>query len=238
MQAQWRQPPLAALSEPASQGRAALLAFCKAGGSVRQVWGDLRGRYFQNAFQVGGLYVDVANDTVDPAKPPIEILPFAEAGLTAIDDFHHYATVGRRYWQGAFYPNHLVPSLAPYFPWLHINPLHQVALCDLSDYMLALASARQFRASEAVLAGDPMPEALFALLQRALVGGAVPVASHPDEGRKAALAACRQYRAKRWYLAPKQCQWAIAQRASVHAALRHAARSRTSSEKHPGVGGP
>ncbi|MEL7969110.1 hypothetical protein AAG587_22330 [Vreelandella neptunia] len=65
--------------------------FFRQGGLVRQVWGDLRGEYFQNALLVGGLYVDVANDIVDPRKPPGEILPFAEARLAPISDFHHFS---------------------------------------------------------------------------------------------------------------------------------------------------
>jgi hypothetical protein len=38
------------LSGAPAQGHAALAAFLRHGGSMRQVWGDLRGEYFQNAF--------------------------------------------------------------------------------------------------------------------------------------------------------------------------------------------
>lgn len=45
----------------AAIGLRALWAFRRAGGDFRRVWGDLRGQYFQNAFQLGTLYIDVAN---------------------------------------------------------------------------------------------------------------------------------------------------------------------------------
>jgi len=57
------------LSGAAVAGRAAFTAFRKAGGALRLVWGDLRGEFFQNAFQLGTLYLDVSNDTVTPTKP-------------------------------------------------------------------------------------------------------------------------------------------------------------------------
>lgn len=81
----------ATLEPDAALGLDALKTLVRQGGSVRQVWGDLRGEYFQNAMLVGTLYVDVANDTVDPHKPPVEILPFAEARLRPIGDFRHFS---------------------------------------------------------------------------------------------------------------------------------------------------
>ena len=63
----------------AARGLRAIQAFMKAGGSFRQVWGDLRGQFFQNAFLLGTLYVDVSNDTVTPTKPKVEIMPFDQA---------------------------------------------------------------------------------------------------------------------------------------------------------------
>lgn len=224
MQAKWRSGTTQPLPADAAQGRAAFTAFNKAGGSVRQVWGDLRGDYFQNAFQFGDLYVDVANDTVTPTKPKIEILPFAESQLVAISDFRHYAQVASRYWQGEMVPNHILPTLAPYFPWVHIKPWGQGQLCDASDYMLALTTTQQFRPSEAILRDDPMPQALFTRLQEALkTSGLSSMATTPEQGRQAALTACQHYRAKRWHLVPKQRQWAIAQLTLASRALATAA---------------
>ena len=55
----------------------AIREFIGKGGAFRSVWGVLREQYFQNAIQLGGLYVDVSNDTVVVTKPKVEILPIA-----------------------------------------------------------------------------------------------------------------------------------------------------------------
>ena len=65
-----------------AQGHAALSGFMRHGGQMNQVWGDLRGEYFQNAFLAGTLYIDVSNDTVVRTKPPVEIMPWAQARFT------------------------------------------------------------------------------------------------------------------------------------------------------------
>jgi hypothetical protein len=104
------------LPAPAQAGQRALEAFLRAGGTMRRIWGDLRGKYFQNAFLIGSLYVDVSNDTVVPTQPKVEILPFADAGLTPIADYHHFAHIARQYWEVGTWPNHVLPELAPFFP--------------------------------------------------------------------------------------------------------------------------
>jgi len=107
--------------EPA-RGHAALSAFLAAGGHMHQVWGDLRGEYFQNAFLAGTLYIDVSNDTVVHTKPPVEILPFEQARLRPVADFAHYARLATRYWKAHLQPNHLLPTLAPYYPLIACIP--------------------------------------------------------------------------------------------------------------------
>ena len=79
----------ATLTGEAAQGHAALAAFLACGGHMHQVWGDLRGEYFQNAFLAGTLYIDVSNDTVVPTKPPVEILPFAQVRLSPVADLYY-----------------------------------------------------------------------------------------------------------------------------------------------------
>ncbi len=105
-----------------------LLAFQTAGGVFTEIWGDLRSQYFQNAIQIGTLYVDVANDTVDTTKPKIEILPLAESGFQSVTTFEHFLLVARRYWGGQFYANTVFPHLAPVLPIIHVAPSRKIAL--------------------------------------------------------------------------------------------------------------
>ena len=192
------------LPGPAATGHAALTAFLSAGGALRQVWGDLRGQFFQNAFLIGTLYVDVSNDTVTPTKPKVEILPFAESELTPVRDYLHYKTIAERYWHDEVHPNHVLPELAPFFPLIHVSPQGKVRLCDVSQYMLSVTQVTVFRACEAVLDAPPMPAALFKLVADALRDTGVELARDATSGRTQALANCRHYRAKRWHHATEQ----------------------------------
>ncbi|AQV96387.1 hypothetical protein BJN34_21185 [Cupriavidus necator] len=187
------------MSPYAAVGLRALRSFQRAGGTFRQVWGDLRGQYFQNAFQLGTLYVDVSNDTVVATKPKVEILPFAKARFIPIADFQHFSKVASCYWQGSIYPNHLLPRLAPHCPLIHVSTTGRVTLHDATDYMLAMTCARRFQPSEAVLREAPMSEDLFKSIVRALENSRHKLARSPEHGRQLALRHCRQYRTKRWH---------------------------------------
>jgi hypothetical protein len=190
------------LPADAAIGLRALRAFQRAGGNFRQVWGDLRGQYFQNAFQVGTLYIDVANDTVTPTKPKVEILPFHEAQFIPIRDFVHFRQMARSYWQHTVYPNHVLPALAPHCPLIHVSAQGRITLHEATDYMLAMTRRHGFALSEAVLSEAAMPSALFeqACVTLKEVGYRLP--RSPEHGRTLARQQCRTQRAKRWHLEP------------------------------------
>lgn len=177
---------------PLAAGYHALQTFLANGGELRHVWGDLRGCYFQNAFLLGNWYVDVANDTVDPTKPAVELLPFSDAKLRPIASYAHFATLAERYWNLTLYPNHLLPALAPYVPLLAVSPAG-VQLHALCDYMLALTCRAAFEPSIVALQAPPMPAELFAALRTRLPQ---PSPATPGDGRQQALSACRRARAK------------------------------------------
>jgi hypothetical protein len=189
------------LSNTAAVGQEAFAAFRKAGGALRLVWGDLRGEFFQNAFQLGVLYVDVSNDTVTPTKPKVEILPFEQARLIPVADYRHFARISSRYWKHRVYPNHVLPELAPYCPLIHVTPDGLVSIKDCTEYMVGMTRAGRFAPSEDVLSDEPMPAALFQYIARALGDVKLKLPRTAEEGRLMALRACREYRSKRWYAA-------------------------------------
>lgn len=191
------------LTDDEATGLAAFTAFRQEGGLLRLVWGDLRGEYFQNAFQMGTLYLDVSNDTVNPAKPKVEILPFEQARLAAVADFRHFARLAARYWKHRVYPNHILPALAPYCPLIHLAPDGTLSLKDCSEYMVGMARARQYAPSEAVLSDPPMPAWLFEYLAQALGSGPFSLPVSADEGRAMALRACGTYREEGWHAVPR-----------------------------------
>ncbi len=193
------------LSKDACVGQKAFSAFRRAGGAFRQVWGDLRGQYFQNAFQLGTLYVDVSNDTVVPTKPKVEILPFEQAGFHPINDYAHFGLIASRYWQDEVYPNHVLPALAPHCPLIHVSKAGgRVKVHSGNQYMLALTHTGRFEPSEAVLRGAPMSAEVFERVRHALKNSKHLLASTPEQGRLQALRHCHLYRTKRWHLQPQR----------------------------------
>ncbi|EJW12432.1 hypothetical protein A33M_2003 [Rhodovulum sp. PH10] len=199
-----RQMDGSGLTHRAARGFRALRAFQRAGGAFRLVWGDLRGQYFQNAFQLGTLYVDIANDTVVPTKPKIEILPFAAADFSPIADYQHFARIAARYWRHRIFPNHVLPEIAPFCPLIHVWPSGRIALHEISGYMLAMTQAGGFAPSEGVLQLPPIPDDVFGRVVDGLTGGPHELARSPQLGRALALSHCRRAREKRWYRSSRQ----------------------------------
>ena len=174
------------LTGAAARAWAALTRFRRDGGEIRQVWGVLREQYFQNALLVGSLYVDVANDTVDTAKPPVEILPLAEARLVPVRDYAHFAHIAATYWEARVYPNHILPALAAWFPLVAVTPGGSPRLQVGNDYMLALNGRSRFQAARQALQQGDMPEALQQQITSALADTphACDVRHDPDQARR------------------------------------------------------
>lgn len=133
---------------------AALAAYRAEGGYIVPIWGALRERYFQNAVQIGDLYVDVANDTVDVAKPKVEILPLDQSGLQTVSDIGHFARIARLYWGGEVWANTLFPRLAPILPIVHRGPGGRVSLHPDSITVFAENLAGGGRSALAFLTGE------------------------------------------------------------------------------------
>lgn len=198
----------------AQSGFYALTRFFAANGSIRRIWGDLRGEYFQNALLIGTLYVDVSNDTVIVTKPKVEILPFHESGLRSITDYAHFARIAEKYWKVCAWPNHVLPELAPSFPMVTVSKEGIIKFMDQGDYLMALNWRQAFRPGESYLAGALMPKAVFESIASRFKDGPHRVASNPSQGRRMALQYARTYRKKRWHQQPLMQQrilaWGIA----------------------------
>jgi len=184
------------LSGPVLIGCLALRRFLAAGGEMRRVWGDLRGSYFQNAFQIGTLYVDVANDTVVPSKPKVEILPFDASGLAAIKDYNHFAQIAESYWSARVWPNHVFPEIAPFFPVLIESRNGGFELRDSGGYMMGLNLNRAFKPAEAYLSKTALPEDVRERAAHDLAPLAISLPNSSAAGRREGLKALQRYRSK------------------------------------------
>lgn len=177
------------LVAPDHPGLAALAGFLGAGGVGRVVWGALRDEYFQNAMQFGAAYVDVANDTVDPAKPPVEIREMSAARLYAVDGPGHFARIARSYWQAEIFANHVLPSLAPLFPLFTSMAGGGPKLQAESDYMIAWCRRDRGNRTATWLAdAAPLPPNAEGWLRARCPADLL---APPDAGPGPALAACR-----------------------------------------------
>jgi len=141
---------------------AAISTFIRGGGIGRKTWGVLRDTYFQNAMQLGAWYVDVANDTVVPTKPPVEVLPAAGVDMVAVRDYRHFADIARRYWNAEVFRNAVFPRLAAYFPLIVVYPTGAAEPAVASDQVTELTRRAGFRPSLDALAAFPDPPAAIA----------------------------------------------------------------------------
>lgn len=163
---------VAHLNAPTCPVSLALQKFVLEGGIGRKIWGVLRDSYFQNAIQLGPLYVDVANDTVNPRKPQVEILPLEISGMVAVEDFFHFARTAERYWECETFANTALPGLAALFPVICVNRKREVWLAAESDQMLALTRAQSYRPSlEFVREAPPASESLVRFLRERAARG-------------------------------------------------------------------
>ncbi|AUN33500.1 hypothetical protein [Niveispirillum cyanobacteriorum] len=197
-----RQHLLKRIATPTTRAERALHAFRRQGGLIRPVWGALRERYFQNATQIGSLYVDAANDTVNITKPKVEIMPMTESGLEAIRDISHFCDIAKLYWKAETYANLVAPSLAPLLPMAVLNKVSEPQLLSACPYMTALALHNHFRDAESWLETAPAMDiaAQAPLLER------VPIDLRPRAGadpRELAIDACREARREKRYLDPE-----------------------------------
>ena len=205
---------------------------------MRRIWGDLRGKYFQNAFLLGTLYVDVSNDTVVVTKPKVEIVPFEASGLKPIADYHHFAFIARQYWEASVYPNHVLPELAPSFPMVVVYSSGKAELRDTGDYLMSLNWGNAFQPAEAYLSDEPMPQKVFEKLVAALKGSENRLPASPAEGRRQALHHIRNHRKKRWHQNPQMQRRALAQAHAANRHLAHAATPVSATQHHTGSSAP
>lgn len=121
---------------------------------LKKIFVLLKGRYFQNALQLGNLYVDVANDTVDIAKPKLEWLRIEEVDYENAVDWPAVAAVGRRYYELELYPNLLFPLAFPAAPYFAIRASGRIDFFQAQNLLFLKDLGDGLRRARALL-GDP-----------------------------------------------------------------------------------
>lgn len=85
------------VQRPAEPGLRFIKDRLASGDTLKKVWGSLRDDYFQNAIVLGEWYINVSNDTVNPNKPRVEVLPLTKSGFSAITSFEQFVEVAKPY---------------------------------------------------------------------------------------------------------------------------------------------
>lgn len=106
---------------PSTPGMSAISRFNKRGGHLKQIAGIRHNRFFQNALQAGSLFVDTVNDTLDKAKPPVEICDLSQSGFSNIEDFSSESDVLEQHLGYKIFPQRVFPFLTPFFPVIRIS---------------------------------------------------------------------------------------------------------------------
>ncbi|HTI68725.1 MAG TPA: hypothetical protein VMF06_02070 [Candidatus Limnocylindria bacterium] len=92
-----------------------------AGVTFSKVFVILRNSYFQNAIQLGNLYLDTANDTVDASKHFFEWQAIPDLSYRNLEAWPALADVAERYYSCQVFLNIYFPLLAPLIPLMAIR---------------------------------------------------------------------------------------------------------------------
>ncbi|NVK72098.1 MAG: hypothetical protein HWE24_01355 [Oceanospirillaceae bacterium] len=186
------------LLQPTSEGIALIRDALEKGAVLKKIWGELRGVYFQNAMTLGDWYLDVSNDTVNPNKPRVEVLPLAESGFSHIISFEQFVKVARVYWGVEVYRNDVCPALAPFLPLLYVRKDGVSWVGEANDDMLLMTMGCEFRSAESILSALPSPPK--ALLQKWRTVLASVSKNEFLHGQGDAIEYCKQYRGYQFHV--------------------------------------
>jgi len=77
--------------------------------------------YFQNAFQLWNLIIDIAHNSVDTKTSDIKISNIKDSRIRNFTNYNDYCKVAQKYWWVEIIPNTIFPHLADLFPFFFKN---------------------------------------------------------------------------------------------------------------------
>ena len=125
----------------------------KKGVLFKQLFVILDGSYTQNAIQLGNLFIDVANDTVNPQKEAIYCEAIEDINFENLQEYNSYYKMVEKYLNLKLYPNLYLPKIADIFPVIALDAEGQCSLLMQQEIILYkdisqnFALAKKFRAS-------------------------------------------------------------------------------------------
>jgi hypothetical protein len=149
----------------------------------KKIWGIYDGA-FQNAMQLGHLFINAAGDTVDPKLAATRIQPIKTSGYRDIQTYSDYLDTAKNYWELEAVPNYVFPFVSGFLPYIFIRG-EQASFCRYHIGPLLYTDIKEdFRGAEHVmldrLEGRTLTDAqLKFLLKSSKTQRKLLVAQHP-----------------------------------------------------------
>lgn len=115
---------------------------------LKEIYIILRDRYFQNAIQLGNLYIDVANDTVDINEAKLEICELNNSDFKNLADYDEYFKVAEKYLHITLYPNNFFPFFTAICPCLAVSENKDINLFMHQEILFYKDLANNFKLSD------------------------------------------------------------------------------------------
>lgn len=130
-------------------------SFCRQGVLLKKIYVILDGRYFQNAIQLGNLYLDVGNDTVDIHKPKVVCKPLKEVDYKCFEDYDECFDIAENYLNIKLYPNLIFPLITPIFPVFAISENGEISLFNTHMVIAFKSMIRHYEPIRKFLLSSP-----------------------------------------------------------------------------------
>ncbi|MDQ7032515.1 MAG: hypothetical protein Q9M37_07340 [Desulfonauticus sp.] len=114
----------------------------------KQIYVILDDKYFQNAMQLGSLYIDVANDTFDVKKEKIVVKHIRSVNYKNFRNYEIFAKVAEKYLNIKLYPNKYFPELYEIFPLIYFSKEYGYNFFDYNLSMFLRDMASDFNLSD------------------------------------------------------------------------------------------
>lgn len=117
----------------------------KLNGIHKVVWGNIRNEFFQTSLQIGGYFIDVANDTVDPSQPKVKISKIGSIDFKNFNNLLEFIKVKEPYHETSIFYNDSIPEISDWFPLMEIKNGNLLFVQEIESVRLNLKNrTRQF----------------------------------------------------------------------------------------------
>lgn len=150
-------------------GPSYLKAFYKEGGVVKMVWGVIKEKYFQTQLQVGNIFLDVSNDTVDITLPKVNIERLDQSTFRNIKNYKDYVKIKEAYHESVIRLNP-IPVLKDFFPLIDIKKAIRILNNPVDLFLSQKGNKSELNSIEVFKSSDESFENFFSKIPLETIG--------------------------------------------------------------------